>query len=274
MIRITLAEFKRLMARRMTLVFPAALAVLMLGGIVIAYFVIENDEDNTPDFVTEIAGGVEAPNILGIVAALLPIMAFVIGASYFGADAKSGMIEQILTWEPRRLRLLAARAISSLIGVGVIGATLAMYFVALLFGLAATTGTTDGTSGELWANIAFGVLRTGLAVGLFAIFGLGITMLINNSVGSIVGFIIYWFILENFIIAIFLPRVSVYLPITNAGAFGSGNDVEYITGNAFSQDGPDLAVSHGYLLAGAVLAAWVVLGLVLGAVAFTQRDID
>lgn len=274
MIRITIAEFKRLMVRRMTVLFPGALAVFMLGGVVIAYFVIENDEDNTPDFVADIAGGVEAPNILGIVAALLPIMAFVIGASYFGADAKSGMIEQILTWEPRRLRLLAARAVSSLVGIGVIGAILAIYFVALMFGLAATTGTTEGTSAELWANIASGVLRTGLAVGLFAIFGLGITMLVNNSVGSIVGFIIYWFILENFIIAVFLPRVSVYLPITNAGAFGSGNDVEYITGNAFSQEGPDLAVSHGYLAAGAVLAGWVVLGLVLGAVAFTQRDID
>jgi ABC-type transport system involved in multi-copper enzyme maturation permease subunit len=246
----------------------------MLGGIVIAYFVIQNDEDNTPDFVNDIAGGVEAPNILGIVASLLPIMAFVIGASYYGADAKSGMIEQILTWEPRRLRLLAARTLSSLVGVGVIGALMAAYFVALLYGLAATTGTTGGTTGELWANIGLGVLRTGVAVGLFAIFGLGITVLINNSVGSIVGFIIYWFILENFIIAVFLPKVSVYLPITNAGSFGSGNDVERITGNAFSQDGPDLVVSHGYLLAGAILAAWVVTGLALAAVAFMRRDID
>ncbi len=274
MIRLASAEFKRLMARRMTLFFPAVLAVLMLGGIVIAYFVIQNDDDNTPDFVNDIAGGVEAPNILAILANLLPIMAFVIGASYFGADAKSGMIEQILTWEPRRLRLLGARTVSSLVGVGVIGAILAVYFVALLYGLAATTGTTGGTSGELWANIAFGVLRTGLAVGLFAIFGLAITVLINNSVGSIVGFIIYWFILENFIIAVFLPRIAVYLPITNAAAFGSGNDVERITGNAFSEEGPDLAVSHGYLLAGAILAAWVVTGLVLSAVAFTRRDID
>lgn len=172
MIRLTTAEFKRLMYRRMTLFFPAILAVFMVVGVVIAYFVINNDDGNSPDFVNDIAGGVDAPDILGLVANLLPIMAFVIGASYFGADAKAGMIEQLLTWEPRRLRLLGSRVISVFVGVGLIGAILSVFFVALIFGLAAATGTTDGTSAELWGNIGLGVLRTGVAVGLFAIFGL------------------------------------------------------------------------------------------------------
>jgi ABC-2 type transport system permease protein len=274
MIRLITAEFKRLMYRRMTLFFPAILAVFMVIGVVIAYFVIDNDEGNSPDFVNDIAGGVDAPDILGLVASLLPIMAFVIGASYFGADAKTGMIEQLLTWEPRRLRLLGARVVSVFAGVGVIGALLSVFFVALMFGLAVATGTTDGTSGELWGNIGLGVARTGVAVGLFAIFGLGITVLINNSVGSIVGFIIYWFIIESFIVSVFLPKVGVYLPITNAGSFGSGSDVERIDGNAFSQEGPDLVVSHGYLTAGLILAGWTALGVLLAAIAFSRRDID
>ena len=274
MIRLTTAEFKRLMYRRMTLFFPAILAVLMVVGVVIAYFVINNDDGNSPDFVNDMAGGVDAPDILGLVANLLPIMAFVIGASYFGADAKAGMIEQLLTWEPRRLRLLGSRVISVFVGVGVIGAILSVFFVALIFGLAAATGTTDGTSGELWGNIGLGVIRTGVAVGLFAIFGLGVTVVINNSVGSIVGFIIYWFIVESFIISAFLSKVGVYLPITNASAFGSGNDVQRITGSVFSEDGPDLIVSHGYPTAGLILAGWTALGVLLAAVAFSRRDID
>ena len=273
MIRLITAEFKRLMFRRMTLFFPAILAAFMAGGILIAYFVINNNDDS-PDFVNDIAGGVDAPDILGLVANLLPIMAFVIGASYFGADAKTGMIEQLLTWEPRRLRLLGARVISVFLGVGVIGALLSVFFVALLFGLAAATGTTDGTSAELWGNIGLGILRTGAAVGLFAVFGLGVTVLINNSVGSIVGFIIYWFIIESFLIAAFLPKVAAYLPITNAAAFGSGNNVERVEGSVFSEEGPDFIVSHGYLTAGLILAGWTALSVAVAALAFSRRDID
>ena len=38
-----------------------------------------------------------------------------------------------------------------------------------------------------------------MASGLFAACGSGVTLLINNSIGSIVGFIIYWFVIENII---------------------------------------------------------------------------
>ncbi|MEZ5230290.1 MAG: hypothetical protein R2710_27580 [Acidimicrobiales bacterium] len=89
MMRLLIADTKRFYARRMTLFFPAAIALLMIAGIVIAYFVIENGDSN-PDFVNDMAGGVSATAILGPVANLLPVMAFVIGASFIGADLKNG----------------------------------------------------------------------------------------------------------------------------------------------------------------------------------------
>lgn len=100
MIPLLRSETKRLFARRMTLLFPGVLMLLILGGTVIAYFVISNDDDNSPDFVNDIAGGLEATDMLGLIAFLIPVMAFVIGASSIGADLKTGMVEQILTWEP------------------------------------------------------------------------------------------------------------------------------------------------------------------------------
>lgn len=271
MINLLVAESERLWARRMTRFFPAVLALFMVAGIVIAYFVIDNDDDNTPDFMVDIADGVDATGLLGPVASLLPIMAFVIGASYIGADMKTGMVEQILTWEPRRIRFLAARFLASAFGVAILAMALAAFLVVLLYGLAAAVGTTDGTTGELWANAAVAVARTGLAAALFSCFGLGITALVNNSVGSIVGFVIYWFVLENFLIQAFLPRIAVYLPITNASAFASGADVQRIEGSVFSDF--DLVDEHSYLVAGLILAGWTLVAAVAGAVTFARRDV-
>ena len=222
MIALVRAETERLWARRMTRFFPAILAALIVAGVAIAFAVLVNS-DTEVDFVSDLAGGVEATSILGPIASLLPVMAFVIGASYIGADVKTGMLEQILTWEPRRLRVLGARLVAASVGAAVLAMALGALLVGLLYVLAAATGTTDGATDELWGNVAVSIVRLGLASGLFCAFGLAITTLINNSVGSIVGFVIYWFIIESFLLSVFLPEVAAYLPVTNASAFASGS---------------------------------------------------
>ena len=271
MIRLTVTEFRRLMSRRMTLAFPAGVAALMVAGIVIAYFVIANDDDNEPNLVADIAGGVELDNYFIPIAIVLPLMSFVIGSSYFGADVKTGMIEQILTWEPRRMRLLAARLVSGVIGVAILVAILAVFYVALTFVLAGLVGTIDGTTGEFWTNVLIAVVRVAAAGALFCIFGMGVTVVTNNSLASIVGFVIYWFIIDN-LIGAFLPRVSAFTPITNATAFANGSDVERIEGSVFV-DEVETVVSHGWVTAGLILAAWALLTVAGGAVLFSRRDI-
>ncbi len=271
MMNLLLAEGSRLWARRMTRYFPLILAALMLAGIVIAYFVITNNDDSV-DFVNDIGGGVDARSMLGPITVLLPIMAFVIGASYVGADIKTGMLEQLLTWEPRRLRLLSARAIACLVSATIIAGLLALFFVALAYGLSSAAGTVDGATGEFWGNVAKLVLRTGVAAGLFCAFGLGITVMVNSSMGSIVAFVIYWFVVENLITA-FLSKVAVYLPIQNANAFASGEDVERLEGSIFGGGDVDFIVSHSYITAGLILAGWTLAAVLGAAFIFNRRDI-
>lgn len=271
MIPLLRSETKRLLSRRMTLAFPGVVMLLVLGGIVIAYFVISNDDGDGPDFVNDIAGGVDATSLFEPIAFIVPLMAFVIGASSIGADLKTGMVEQILTWEPRRLRFLAARCLANFVGVTLAAALVAAVFVALIFMLCVVTGTTDGAGGELWTNIGISIVRMGLAGGLFAIFGVGISLLVNSSVGAIVGFVIYFFIIEN-LVAAFLPKVAVYLPLTNTSAFAAGIDVQRAEGNVFTGDFITV-VSHGYVTAGALLAAWTVLSAVAATVVFSRRDV-
>ncbi len=267
MIRLNGAESRRFWSRRITRFFPAILA-----AITIAYFVISNGDTRT-DFVWDIGGGPEATGLLEPLAALLPVMAFVLGASYVGADLKTGMIEQLLTWEPRRHRLVAARTVACFVGTTILAIALAIFMTALLYGLAAATGTTEGADSAFWTNVVFAIGRTGISVGLFSLIGLGLTLLVDSSLGSIVGFLIYWFIIEGFLLSVFLPRVAVWLPVTNSSAFSTGGDVERIVGSAFSEQGPETVRHHGYIAAGIILAAWVALSLVAGALTFERRDI-
>lgn len=272
MMRLIRSESRRFWSRRITRFFPAILALLILAGIVIAYFVITNG-DTEVDLVNDIADGPEATGMLGPLATLLPVMAFVIGASYVGADLKSGMIEQLLTWEPRRHRLVAARTISCFIGTAILAMILAVLLTVLLYGLAAVTGTTEGANAEFWTNVATAIGRTGVSAGLFSLIGLGLTFAVNSSLGSIVGFLIYWFIVEGFLLSAFLPQVAVWLPVTNSSSFATGGDVERVVGSVFSEQGPEIVSHHGYLAAGIVLAAWVALSLAVGALIFERRDV-
>lgn len=255
----------------MTLGFPGVLMLLILGGVVIAYFVITSEDGDGPSFVNDIAGGVDATSLFEPIAFVIPLMAFVIGASSIGADLKTGMVEQILTWEPRRLRFLIARCVANFVGVTIAGIVVAIFFTVAIFVLCAASGTTDGTSGELWTNIAVSILRMGIAGGLFAIFGVGVALLVNSSVGAIVGFTIYFFIIEG-LVGAFLPKVAVYLPVTNTSAFASGVDVERADGNVFSGDFITV-VSHGYVTAGLLLAAWSALAALAAGIVFGRRDV-
>lgn len=272
MINLIKSETRRFWSRRLMRFFPAILALLMVAGIGIAVFVIGSDDGNSPDFFADIAGGTEATGLLGPVATLLPVMAFVLGASYIGADLKTGMIEQLLTWEPRRHRLVGARTVSCFLGTAALAIALSTLMVALLYGLAAATGTTGGTTSEFWVNTVSAILRTGVASALFSLIGLGLTLVVNSSLGSIVGFVIYWFIVEGFLLQAFLPKIAVWLPITNATSFATGGDVEYIDGSIFSADF-DLVRHHGFIWAGVILLVWSALALVVGGYIFERRDV-
>jgi len=255
----------------MTLLFPGVLMLVILIGVVIAYFVIVGGDGDGPDLIDGFAGGVEATSFFELISFLLPLMAFVIGASSIGADLKTGMVEQILTWEPRRVRFLAARCVANIVGGFLAAVAVAIVFTALIYGLHAAAGTTDGATGEFWGNVAVAVVRIGVAGGIFAVFGVGVALLVNSSVGAIVGFAIYFFIIEG-LIGAFLPKVAVYLPVTNTSAFASGSDVQRAEGDIFSGDFVTVS-SHGYVTAGLILAAWSVVAAVAASVVFDRRDV-
>lgn len=277
MIALTVAETQRLLARRMTRFFPLGLALLMIVGIAIAIIVAGGDG---PDFVNDIAagqfGGPEDNStlVLGPMGFLVPIMAFVIGASYFGADQKSGMIEQLLTWEPRRARLLLGRLIGGGISVFAITVLLSSFLVVGLYVLSSVSGTADGAFG-IWAMVLGAIIRSGITGAIFFALGMAVTVITNNSVGSIVGFLIYVFVVETALLSPLLPKVSRWMPMENADAFVSRNGVGaggFVTGVDIDGSGPNF--HHSWIQAGSLLAAAAALVYIVALVVFTRRDID
>jgi len=279
MIRLIRTETNRYLSRRMTRYVPLILALLMTVGAVIAYIVVQS-EDGSINFVTDIAfesnddadggfapPGLEAPEgrtfILGPLGFLLPIIGFALGASFYGADQKAGVIELLLTWQPKRHRLLGARAIGGFVATTVIVLALSSFFVAVMYGLASVTGTTDGMTGEMWGWIASSVVRTALSTGGFFLMGLGLTAVVNSSVASIVGFAVYVFVVEN-LLSTFVELVAPWLPMVNTRAYTFRDNVAPIT---FFQDGlPE--IHHGSITAGLIMAAYCLI------VVFARRDVS
>ena len=198
-------------------------------------------------------------------------MGFVIGASFIGADLKAGMVEHLLTWEPRRLRLIASRLVAGAVTLFVLTVLLCIFLIVMLYLLCAISGTTDGITGDLWGDIAAAVFRAGLSGAIFFMMGIGVTILVNNSLGSIVGFVIYWFIIEGFLLEAFLPAVVKWLPVKNASAFADGVRVQ--TAEGFFSGEPSFNEHHNYLIAGLILLAWGLGATVIGTLVFQRRDV-
>lgn len=271
------AETQRLLSRRMTRLFPLALALLMILGVVLA--IIFQGDGPGPDFVEDIAGGLyggpedKSTLVLGPMGFLVPIMAFVIGASYFGADQKAGMIEQLLTWEPRRSRLLAARLLGGMGAMFIITALLSAFLVVVLFVMTELVGSNDGAF-DLWQTVLGAIVRSGITGALFFAMGLGFTVITNNSIAAIVGFLIYVFVIDTALLQPLLPKVSRWLPMENADAFVSRNGVG---GGGFFNGGdsfgglPDF--HHGWIAAGLLVAAAAGIVCLVAALVFERRDI-
>jgi len=96
----------------------------------------------------------EFRNALGGAATPLALAGFVLGASLFGADYTSRALTTLLTWEPKRSRVLAAQsATCAAVTAGASLALLALLTLALLpAALAHGTGTSPDTTWYLWAT--------------------------------------------------------------------------------------------------------------------------
>jgi len=155
--------------------------------------------------------------ILGVLGFLI-VLALVLGATFIGAEWHAGSMATLLTWEPRRARVFAAKAAAA--AIFVILATLALLtFLALaLLPAALFRGTTAGADGGWLLSTVGLALRGSVIASAAAVIGLAVASLGRNTAAALGGAFVYFAILEPFTRAL-RPKWQPWLLSDNVATF-------------------------------------------------------
>ena len=224
------------------------------------------------DLREQVRGGGTA--IAVVVAGLMMLL----GATFVGADWASGSMSNQLLFEPRRLRVYAAKAGAVLVTGLALGLAVAAVWWLGLVGVARARDLpiADGTTGE----IAWQVLRGALLAAGAGLAGLATTIFFRSTVATL-GILFAVVLAGSFLIAV-LPVDSPerWLPHLNVAAW-VGDGITYYAGD--QQTCVDDGTGNGVvctgerLLTGGAAAAYLLSLLAVVVVAslgsFTRRDI-
>ena len=189
----------------------------------------------------------------------LVLIGWLLAASFIGADWHAGTVTTQLTWEPRRVRLLLAKA-----AVCIAVAFLATVAFQVLLGLglwaaAALRGTVEGTD-RAWFLRTLGVLvRGGALAAVAAAIGFSLAAVARNTAAALgVGFG-YLLILENL--------VSALRPGWRSWFFAP-NAIVLVDGRAH----PDI-IPRTVLEAGVLVGLYAVGTVLVATGVFARRDV-
>lgn len=136
------------------------------------------------DFRKEFSGTLSA------LAGILVLFAFVVGASFVGAEWHSGAMANLLLWRPKRLTVLLTKLAALLSALLVIGVVAAALWTAGFWLVGTYAGTTAAMTPGAWASFALDGVRAialALAVGAtgFALASLGrhTAMALGSAIG-------------------------------------------------------------------------------------------
>lgn len=125
------------------------------------------------------------------------LLGVVMGASAIGAEWKAGTITTLLTWEPRRTRVLVAKVLAA----AAVAAGFSLLVYLLVFAAYAPAallqGTTEGVNGE-WLRGAVGLtIRSALMTSVVSTLGFAISSLGRNTSAGVTVTFAYFTIGEN-----------------------------------------------------------------------------
>src|SRR5439155_27264654 len=115
------------------------------------------------------------------------------GASMVGADWRAGTVGTLLTWEPRRGRVLLAKLVSVALLAAAIALVLQILFILALLPAMLGRGTTTGADAEWFRGLVAVLLRGAALVGMAAAVGAAIASLGRNTsaaLGAAFGYLV------------------------------------------------------------------------------------
>lgn len=188
--------------------------------------------------------------VLMIGAFFLAMGGLIGGASVVGAEWRAGTMTTLLTWEPRRLRLLVARIGSATVCAIVIATVLQLVLLAALLPAVFAHGTTAGADRAWAVGLAAGLARIALITGLATMLGASIASIARNTAGAIVAVWVWLSVVER-LVAGLRPKLSGYLLGESIARVLTWADLE----RAPTSRSPGFALALLALYSGALLAA-------------------
>ncbi|GAB3698250.1 hypothetical protein [Mariniluteicoccus flavus] len=164
--RLFLAELEKFVTRRTTWITTLLFSVWLFGSLTFALYVLRS-----------IASTVEAESLAVANLPYFAIWAYFVAAAAIGAEASSGTLGTLLTFEPLRGGVLAAKLLAVLLPTMALSGV--VMFMVVVIGRALSLGALDG------------LVRSVLVVGLAAVLGFTVA-LIGRSILSALGGLLLW----------------------------------------------------------------------------------
>ena len=192
-------------------------------------------------------------NAIATISVLTYLLVIVLGASAVGAEYRAGTVGTVLTWEPRRVRLLAAR----LAAVAIVAMLFFLIVHAVFIGAwaigVAINGRSGGADADFWRELLVLLGRATLLAGVLAVMSGAITTLTKNT-GGAMGLWFGYLIAIEAILRGQVDSVIPWLMTINIGAFYAWESVAQNGHTATAGPGGLRIALYAVLLVGAALA--------------------
>jgi ABC-type transport system involved in multi-copper enzyme maturation permease subunit len=201
------------------------------------------------------------PDILQGSGILVVIGGLLLGASFAGAEWHAGTMTTLLTWEPRRVRVLAAKAVVAALGVFVLMVLLQAMFALSLTLVANTRGITGNLGDHFLRTVAGSILRVAACSSAGALVGIAIAMVARNTAAAVGAGFAYLAVVEGIIRGL-RPGWQHYLLADNIAVVVTGGDAGIMR--------DPVTFAHAVV---AVLI-WAAALMFVAAAAFRVRDVN
>jgi ABC-2 type transport system permease protein len=191
---------------------------------------------------------------------LLSMIGLLFGATFVGAEWASGSMGTLLTWEPRRTRVLILKAVAAFLGTFILTAALQGVLALTLLPAGVINGVMEGANTD-WVMSTLGVaFRSSLAASIISVVGVALASLGRNTAAALGVVFAYFAIIESLLRG-WKPHWSSWFLGDNFGVLLVGNP----------GDIPE--VGHSVVEAGLLIGTYTLVLLLGAVVLFNRRDV-
>ncbi len=244
------ADLRRILWRPMAFILALVIVIVI---VIIGVIVFDHTAQHPFDMRTGL------PNAIATATAPLVLVGFVFGASMLGADFVSRSFTTMLTWEPRRPRLLFSRAITSAAVTFCASLAALILLVLVLLPAAAAHGTGDGAA---YGSLVALAMRSALLVAVACAIGVSCAAIGRSTTVAVIGAAAYVVMIEQLLLSQ-APNVGRWLLVNDS--------VSWIAVGGDASNGASRA--HTIATGGLLLLVAVIVLHALATLVLDRRDV-